>query len=204
MPRPIYRQAGDDLVVRAAVLPVKARPTAWPTVDSPDACRQWLKRVWDDDAFVAALRAASPDLVGYAERILAGDDIEPKRVRKATSAVAGYLLRATGRATPFGLFTGVALGIVGAAAATMGTAHQSLARPDTLWADHVRRELHGRPDVLPHLTLQVNTLAFQRGDSIVVPRAGGRLASARISRPLAVLLQHAGDPTPAPESAAAR
>ncbi|MGW5097427.1 lantibiotic dehydratase [Streptomyces nodosus] len=194
MTRPIYRRFGDVLVLRAAAMPATARPTDWPAGGSSDACRQWLERVWDDNAFVISLRAASPRLVGYVERILAGDDIEQKRIHKATCSVAGYLLRATGRPTPFGLFAGVALATVGTASAAIGTTHQAVARPDTLWVDHVRKELEGRADVLPYLTIQVNTLAFRRGDTISLFRSGGRIASARVSRPLSVLLRAAEEP----------
>jgi hypothetical protein len=137
------------------------------------------------------LRAASPRLADYVERILSGEDIPAKRVCRAASSVAGYLLRATGRSTPFGLFAGVALASVGPAAALVGTAHRPLARPDTLWVDHVRADLQGRDDVLPHVTIGVSALAFRRGDTINVPRSGGRIASARIGRPVAVLLEAA-------------
>ncbi|MFF4575688.1 lantibiotic dehydratase [Streptomyces sp. NPDC001410] len=194
MTRPIYRRFGDVLVLRAAAMPATARPTDWPAIGSTDACRQWLEQVWADDTFAVPLRAASPRLVDYVERILAGDDIEPKRIRKATCSIAGYLLRATGRPTPFGLFAGVTLAATGAASATMGTAHQAVARPDTLWVDHVRKDLEGRADVLPHLTIQINSLAFRRGDTLNTPRSGGRIASAKISRPLAVLLQAVEQP----------
>lgn len=195
MAQPIFRRCGDVLVLRAAVMPVAARPAEWPVIGSSDACRQWLACVWDDDMFVTSLRAASPRLVGYVERIIAGDGIEPKRISKATCSVAGYLLRTTGRPTPFGLFAGVALASVGAASAAIGAAHQAVARPDTLWVDHVRKDLEGRADVLPHLTIQIGTLAFRRGDTINTPCSGGRIASARISRPLAVLLQAAKEPS---------
>ncbi|MER5843478.1 lantibiotic dehydratase [Streptomyces prasinus] len=183
------------LLLRTAVMPIAARPISWPAIGSSDACRQWLARVWEDDTFVTSLCAASPHLVGYVERILAGDDIEPKRIRKATCSVAGYLLRATGRPTPFGLFAGVALATVGAASTAIGAAHQAVARPDTLWVDSLRRDLEDRADVLPYLTIQVGDLAFRRGDTISTPHSGGRIASVRISRPLAVLLEASREPS---------
>ncbi|MCQ4203495.1 lantibiotic dehydratase [Streptomyces coelicoflavus] len=192
--RPIFRRHGDVLVLRAAVLPVRARPDDWPDVESPDSCREWLTRVWCDDAFVVPLRAASPRLVGFVERFLGGDEVPQKRVRSASLSVAGYLLRASARATPFGLFAGVALAGVGPVSANFGTGHRARARPDTLWVDHVRRTLQRRADVLPHLTIRVNTLSFRRGNAICTPRPGGRLASAPVTRPLAVLLRAAATP----------
>ncbi|MYT71545.1 MULTISPECIES: lantibiotic dehydratase [unclassified Streptomyces] len=192
--RPIYRRHGDALVLRAAALPVR-RPVDWPDVSSQEECRRWLAHVWADDALVAALRAASPRLSVFVERIVGREGSPgPKRVTAATLSVASYLLRAASRPTPFGLFAGVALAECGPIAAEFGTDHQPVARPDTLWVDHVRRDLQARPDVLPVLSLQVNTLAFRRGDSIGSPRAGGRLAAAPINRPLARLLDAAAEP----------
>ncbi|WP_437097328.1 lantibiotic dehydratase [Streptomyces sp. enrichment culture] len=181
--------------MRAAAMPVRARPSSWPAFDSADEYRQWLAGLWADDTFVTPLRAASPRLADYVERILSGDDVPPKRIRKATCSVAGYVLRAAGRSTPFGLFAGVALAEVGPTSVTIGTAHQPVARPDTLWVDHVRRDLEVRADVLPHLTIRFNNLAFRRGDTVNTPCSGGRIASARISRPVSVLLQTAATPT---------
>ncbi|MFJ8806078.1 lantibiotic dehydratase [Streptomyces sp. NPDC102490] len=193
--RPVFRRHGDVLVLRAAVLPVRARPDDWPDVESLNSCRLWLTRVWSNDAFVVPLRAASPRLVGFVERILNGNEVPQKRVRSATLSVAGYLLRASARATPFGLFAGVALADVGPVSAKLGTGHRAVARPDTLWVDHVRRTLQCRADVLPHLSIQVNTVSFRRGNTICTPRPGGRLAGAPVPPPLAVLLRAAATPT---------
>ncbi|WP_051815122.1 lantibiotic dehydratase [Streptomyces violaceoruber] len=193
--RPFFRRHGDVLVLRTAVLPVRARPDDWPDAESSGSCREWLTRVWADDAFVVPLRAASPRLAGFVERILAGNEVPQKRVRSATLSVTGYLLRASARATPFGLFAGVALADVGPVSANLGTGHRAVARPDTLWVDHVRRTLQRRADVLAHLTVQVSTLSFRRGNTICTPRPGGRLASAPVTRPLAVLLSAAVTPT---------
>ncbi|WP_405698321.1 lantibiotic dehydratase [Streptomyces coelicoflavus] len=191
---PAFRRHGDVLVLRAAVLPLQARPDDWPDVESLDSCRAWLTHVWSDEAFVVPLRAASPRLVGFVERILNGDEVPQKRVRSATLSVTSYLLRASARATPFGLFAGVALADVGPVSANLGTRHRASARPDTLWVDHVRRTLQRRADVLRHLTIQINTLSFRRGNAICAPRPGGRLASAPVTRPLAVLLSAAAAP----------
>ncbi|MFE6894816.1 lantibiotic dehydratase [Streptomyces sp. NPDC057694] len=193
--RPILRRHGDVLVVRAAVLPVRARPTSWPDASSADECRQWLATMWADDDFVATLRSASSRLVSFVERIVSDEaGLPPKRVTNATLSVVRYLLRAISRPTPFGLFAGVALAECGPVAASFGTDHQLIARPDTLWVDHVRRDLQERPDVLALLSIQVNPLAFRRGDTIGTPRSGGRLATAPITRPLAVLLDAAAEP----------
>lgn len=108
--------------------------------------------------------------------------------------MARYLLRAAGRPTPFGLFAGVATAQRGPALAQFGDGHRPLARPDTLWLDHVRRDLQVRPDVLPHLTVRLNDLAVRHGDALDVPLPGGRTASIRVTRPLAALIEAATFP----------
>ncbi|MFF8913833.1 lantibiotic dehydratase [Streptomyces sp. NPDC015032] len=187
-------QRGDVLLLRAAALPLHAQRTRWPSIDEPEECRRWLTDVWAEPTFAAAVRAASPLLAEAVDQILDEDGMPPKKVRKAVVSVARYLLRATGRPTPFGLFAGVATARCGPALAQIGADHRPVARPDTLWLDHVRRDLQSRPDVLPHLTVQFNDLAVRHGDVLDVPLSGGRTASVRFTRPLAVALEAATAP----------
>ncbi|WP_433259331.1 lantibiotic dehydratase (plasmid) [Streptosporangium sp. CA-135522] len=81
-----------------------------------------------------------------------------------------YLLRATGRATPFGLFAGVAPVRLGATAALeWGSRHRATARPDAAWLTMLITHLEARPDLRPHLHVVATTLAHQRGDRLVIP-----------------------------------
>ncbi|MEV0257727.1 lantibiotic dehydratase [Streptomyces sp. NPDC050732] len=159
-------------------------------------CRQWLHEVWAVPAFAEAVQAASPQFAARVENIIRSGGGSARQIRKATSAVTRYLLRATGRPTPFGLFAGVAVAGSGPAFARVGTEHRSVVRPDTLWLDHVRRDLQGRRDVLPHLALQVSDLVERQGDSLVRTLPGGRQAAVRVTRPLAALIDAAATPVP--------
>lgn len=192
-------QRGDALLLRAAVLPLTAQHTQWPDPDDPADCRRWLADAWALPPFAAAVRAASPQLARAVDHILEKHSVQPKQVRKATTAIARYLIRAAGRPTPFGLFAGVTTAECGPAEGRVGTSHRAIARPDTLWLDHVRRDLQRRPDVLPHLTVQINDLAAQHGDVLVRPLSGGRTASATVTRPLATILALAAHPIPCQE-----
>ncbi|MGW1032299.1 lantibiotic dehydratase [Streptomyces antibioticus] len=195
-------QRADVLLLRAAVLPLSAQPTHWPDLDDPADCRRWLAGVWARPSFVAAVRAASPQLARAVDRILDEDGgVRPKRVQKAASAIARYLLRAAGRPTPFGLFAGVTTAECGPAEGRVGTGHCAIVRPDTLWLDHVRRDLQQRPDVLPHLTVQIDDLTSRHGDVLVRPLSGGRTSTAVITRPLATVLALAAHPVPCQEIA---
>ncbi|MFF2650444.1 lantibiotic dehydratase [Streptomyces sp. NPDC058045] len=163
-------------------------------MDDPEECRRWLADIWAETTFSTAVRAASPLLAQAVDQIVTGHALAPKKVRKAVLSTARYLLRAAGRPTPFGLFAGVSNAQRGPALAQFGDAHRPVVRPDTLWLDHVLRDLHSRLDVLPHLTLQLNNLAVRHGDALDVPLSGGRTASIRVTRPLAVVIEAATVP----------
>ncbi|WP_164716053.1 lantibiotic dehydratase [Streptomyces sp. WAC 06738] len=166
----------------------------WPVDNDLSDCRRWLEEVWAISAFSDATRAATPRLAQAADRVLQGEDVSPKQLRKTVDATARYFLRAAGRPTPFGLFAGVATAECGPCAGRVGSAHTPLARPDTLWLDHVRRGLAARPDVVPHLSFRVDDLAVQHGDILDRPLSGGRVASLRVHRPLGALLKLAAVP----------
>lgn len=185
---------GNVLLVRAAVLPLHAQSVRWPVEGNPSDCRRWLEEVWAVPGFSDAARGATPRLAQAVDRVLLGEDVTPKQLRKAVDATARYFLRAAGRPTPFGLFAGVAMVGRGPCTGTIGSAHSPLARPDTLWLDHVRRDLAARPDVVPHLSFCVDDLAVRHGDVVDRPLSGGRLASIRVHRPMAALLELATKP----------
>ncbi len=83
-------------------------------------------------------------------------------------AVARYLVRATGRATPFGLFAGVALADFGAAAVARTGDDVPVRRADAAWMAEVIAHLEGSAAVRRRLRVTVNNLAFVRGDRLVV------------------------------------
>ncbi|MEU0840841.1 thiopeptide-type bacteriocin biosynthesis protein, partial [Streptomyces sp. NPDC005962] len=189
-------QRGNVLLLRAAVAPFHVQHTRWPSPDDPAECRRWLAEVWADPGFATAVRAATPRLVGAVEQAVNDPTVSARKVRRAATATARYLLRATGRPTPFGLFAGVATAYCGPAMVRFGVEHRPVARPDTLWLDHVRRDIQGRPDVLPHLIVAADDLTVRRGDTLERPLPGGRTATVRLTRPLATILEMTAEPMP--------
>ncbi|MFJ6740591.1 lantibiotic dehydratase [Streptomyces sp. NPDC091279] len=196
MKRARLLRRGDVLLLRAGVAPGTGQHSHWPAPDDPEACRRWLAEVWSQADFATAVRAAAPHLVRAVEQAMDDPGLSPGRIRKTVTSTARYLLRATGRPTPFGLFAGVTIARTGPALGRFGVEHRPVARPDALWLDHVRRDLQGRPDVLPHLTVAVDNLTVRRGNTLERPMPGGRTATVRLTPPLAVVLKMSTDPVP--------
>jgi lantibiotic biosynthesis protein len=75
-----------------------------------------------------------------------------------------------GRATPNGLFAGVAaVEFADRAQVRWGSEHRAVARAEASWLAEVVGQLEGRPEVLARLLVVANTTLVVRGDRVVVP-----------------------------------
>jgi hypothetical protein len=86
----------------------------------PESVQGWLRGVWAVDAVADAIGHASPVLAQQVKEVCAGRCPEVRKSRRVVLAMARYLLRMTGRATPFGLFAGVASASAAATAPSRG------------------------------------------------------------------------------------
>lgn len=99
--------------VDAGMLRLAARPSD-PPIPCPDLDGvgadavhdrlRWLRDVWSDDWFHAAVELASPALAARTRTLIDAIDPCPRSVRRACASTLRYLLRSRSRATPFGLF----------------------------------------------------------------------------------------------------
>ncbi len=169
--------------------------------DSPDAVQRWVSRLADawTTEVAGAIEAASSTLAIRVRDVLDGGERETRRVRGAVISVTGYLLRMRSRATPFGLFAGVAsLRIGEAATVRWGGGHRAHARPVESWVAATVAALERDERVQDLLTLTVNDLCVVRGGRLVVPcqrqKDGEPVdVSVRYSRPVAAAVAHARD-----------
>ena len=193
-------------MVRAPAWQPGCQGLAWPDLTGPDAgpasWRAWLVRVWQVAAFSCAVEAASPDLARRVSQILAGRDVPEPAVRRALLSTLKYLLRASSRATPFGLFAGAATARIGSAAALRaGTGHRAVARADAAWVTGAIERLEADAGSRPHLTVMASNLAAERhGHLVIEHRSRGAAGGApervqiRATRPVLAALEVARCP----------
>ncbi|MGH3885043.1 MAG: lantibiotic dehydratase, partial [Pseudonocardiaceae bacterium] len=149
--------------------------------------RRWLEKVWEQDAIAAAVEVASPVLAHRVGAVCAGHEQRARQVRRAVVSVVRYLLRTTSRATPFGLFAGVAPARFGSELTVRyGENHHAVARVDTVWLASVITCLETCSELRGRLSVLLNNLAFVRDGMLVVgcqqqPAESSRTAPAEVS-----------------------
>ncbi|GAA4898407.1 lantibiotic dehydratase [Streptomonospora salina] len=189
-----YRRDGPFLLRAARAHPGEA-PSRWPDLaaDSVDDLCTWVRQVWHGP-IAAAIADASPSLATTLGNISDGTPPEAK-VRRAATALVGYLLRATGRATPFGLFAGTAPGTFAPCGKIRwGHDHHTLVRPDAAWLEAVVAELEAVPAVVERLDVVANNRHRQRGDYLVLADGQSRIELAATA-PVLTALHAAAAPT---------
>lgn len=176
----------DAAVVRAATHLSMMDIAPWPdlTSDTNEHVGRWcswLEQVWAQETIAAAVEVASPELARHVREVCAGREQRPRHVRRTAVSVARYLLRATSRATPFGLFAGVAPARFGTETVVRhGSDHRAVARVDAVWLAGVITSLEGCPPLRKRLSVVLNNVCSVRDGRLVV---GLRQGSATVSSP---------------------
>lgn len=162
----------DAMIVRGTAWPAAQQIPLWPDLTGPAdlaRLRAWLQEISRLPGFTAALEQASPALAGRVQDITAGRDVTSGNIRRAVIAVMQYLLRARGRATPFGLFAGVAPAkLAGCTKVRTGAGHQAVVRPPADWLTAVTGQLESEAALWPRLMLLANNLAFERDGYLII------------------------------------
>ena len=167
-----YRHSGG-LLIRASTYPDNLQLPEPPDPSSPAddyATRglAWLACVWQHDEVRRVVEVASPVLFQQIGEALAGQP-DARRTRRLVRSLVSYLLRWRGRATPFGLFAGVAPAHVGErAVARWSDNHRVVARADALWLGAMIGRLEQHWSLLERLLVVANRSAVVRGEWLVV------------------------------------
>ncbi len=186
----LYRHNGAALL-RAAAFPLDGLADDWPDPADTRSCRDWLDHVWRRPEVADAVRVAS---AGLAARLDSLDALSAKQIRRATTSVVRYLLRAESRHTPFGLFAGVVpVNIGDTAAARWRAAHRPIARVDAQWLAEVVDRLSENAELLARADVVFTNLAQGRGSRLEAPVGGGTI-SIRHTRAVAAVREAAAAP----------
>ncbi|MGW0457484.1 lantibiotic dehydratase [Streptomyces tendae] len=170
---PLYRCA-DAALVRAARFSRLPLP-AWPdlTDEAPDRevrWQTWLRDVWSLSEAADSIEQASPLLAQQVQTLCSVASPETRQLRRAVVSVMRYLLRMTGRATPNGLFAGIAPASFGERPGwSWGEWHRPVIRADGDWIADLVARLEANPELLRHLHVMANNTTFVRGDRLIVP-----------------------------------
>ncbi len=170
---PLYRCA-DTALVRAT-RSSRLRLPAWPdlTDDTPDCevrWQTWLRDVWSLSEAADSIEQASPLLAQQVQTLCSVASPETRQLRRAVVSVMRYLLRMTGRATPNGLFAGIASASFGERPGwSWGEWHRPVIRADGDWIADLVARLEADPELLRHLHVMANNTIFVRGDRLIVP-----------------------------------
>ncbi len=180
-------------MVRVATLSLGADVPPWPdlngcTSEHVARWRRWLDEVLAQDEIASAVGVASPVLAARVREVCAGRLWQPRQVRRVVVSVARYVLRMSSRATPFGLFAGVAPALFGSELAVRcGGNHHAVARVDTEWLANVITRLETCSELQRRLPVVANNLSFVRDGRLVVgcqqqqPAGSSRTAPAEVS-----------------------
>ncbi|MFI1582999.1 lantibiotic dehydratase [Embleya sp. NPDC020630] len=167
----------------------------WPDLsDTTDQAvelwQEWLRQVWSREELVEAIELASPVLAAQVDALCAGRPTTMRRAQRVVVSVVKYVLRATGRPTPFGLFAGVASVSFGTETTVRwGSEHRPVARPDPVWLAEIVSLLESSRELLPRLQVIANNLCLIRGDQLVVPCREQRDGSGH-GTPIEVSMRH--------------
>ncbi|MGI5126759.1 lantibiotic dehydratase [Pseudonocardia sp. CA-107938] len=123
-----------------------------------------------DRALMEAVEAASPTLAHDVAKVVRGEPEKPSRLRRTAVALTKYDLRMTGRATPFGLFAGIAPLRLGETPILRGDLRaRPGTRPHAEWLRPIVRRLESAPEVLAECTVRTEPGYIVRDGRIHLP-----------------------------------
>ncbi len=184
----------DTALVRAAPRAIEPGSPSWPdlagdTAQDVERWLGWIKQEWARESVAQAVEVASPLFAGRVQAVLDGRVCQPRQVRRVAATLVRYLLRVHHRATPFGLFAGVAPARFGQdALARWGAEHRTLAGADAVWLADVVAGLEACPELVRRLPVMVDPTCVVRGGRVVVPCQQPR--SDGLNGPTEISLRH--------------
>ncbi len=201
-------------VLRASTLAGSHALPPWPEGPVDSSHRQmwttWLRHVRVHPVLGPAIEHASPTLVQQIDRICR-EGGSGRDLTRVVRSCARYVLRAQSRATPFGLFAGIAsTAFTSTVSGGIGTDHQTVARVSTTWVTAAITRLEScETEFSARLRVVVNNLAVVRDGRVIVEHQAApgtdrsTHSSLRHTTPMRMAMEMARTPTPWAEVEAA-
>lgn len=172
MQQPLF-QALDAAMIRVSTSdPREPAAALWPDGAARRDSAAWhgfIAKAWASDNLANAVALASPALASTISGILDGTVADRAKTARAAMALARYMVRLRGRATPFGLFSGVTLATTGGpSSAEWGTNDQTHPRADARWLAALVARLEASGPQRPRLRVTASDLTAARGERIIV------------------------------------
>ncbi|MEV6209543.1 lantibiotic dehydratase [Kitasatospora sp. NPDC051914] len=166
--RPLYGHRGVAMIRATTHDPATTRLPQLQPADGDAAA--WLREVWQNTELRTAITLASPDLARRLDQVQTGEETSSRQARRTVLSLTAYLLRWERRATPFGLFAGIATAELGRQTSVhWGQNHRPVVRANSGWLARIVADLERHTELLARLPVRANPDAFLRGDRLVVP-----------------------------------
>lgn len=174
VPHPLFR-VGTTGMLRMAVLPGDRAAATHVDLDPdvpdyPDRLANYLRDVTKDPLLMEAITVSSDQLAATLDRLRSGEPVSKSKLQRAAFAVTRYLLRMSGRPTPFGLFAGVGVTSFGnTTSVRLGEDHVKGVRPDNAWLTSLVSIWERSHEVQSNLRVVANGLCTERAGRVVLP-----------------------------------
>ena len=130
----------------------------------------YIKSLVRDPVIREAVAVSSASLSLTLNKINRGEEVSPRRLMSAAVSLTRYMLRITGRPTPFGLNAGIMRASIGdsASVSSFGSDTKTV-RPDAGWYRALQQTLLAERQVRRQTDVVMNNLCFVRGGRLIVP-----------------------------------
>ncbi|MGG4142360.1 lantibiotic dehydratase [Paenibacillus algorifonticola] len=155
----------DLFMIRTPLLPVDHIKAYF---NSEQDLAQNLEEILNCPEILEAIAIASPSLY----KSLLKPDKNDRQQQQMIGSLFKYMNRMSTRATPFGLFSGVDIGVFGSEnAIQVGTVEQHVkrARPDMQWLLRIIKNIEEDHNIVKELDVRFNQIAYKIGDRIKIP-----------------------------------
>lgn len=128
----------------------------------------------NNNVFLEAIAVSSPDLFSTVESFKQGS-ISQKSMKRLKKSLIKYVIRASTRTTPFGLFAGINIGSFEKETSIIikdSNCHKKRARVDMEWLYGLINILESDKNIMLNINVKFNNICYLKGDRIINPIIG--------------------------------